>query len=264
MSTAAALWTHNEPDILLPNLRYLLGQVDEVIVRDRASETDTKNELELLRDRSGGRLVLEEDDGRFEFRQPEIMTDLAMVALERGHQWVIPIDPDEIWYANGATLKDYLAGLSRDTGIVSAELYNHVASLEDDATEPNPFRRIGWRQRHPLPLPKMCARTRPDLMIEGGNHSIRTEGVALVLAPGLVIRHFPYRSEDLFIERVRSNYAELKKSNLPEGYGAHVRSYGRTLEEQGEEALRSHFRHWFISDDPRTDDTLIYDPVPWM
>lgn len=262
MSVAAILWTHNEPDVLIPNIKYLAGQVDEIIIRDRDSDPEVKNKLEQFRD--AGTIYLEEDDGSFGFRQMDIMTDLAMVALERGHQWVIPIDPDEIWYANGATIKDYLAGLARDTGIVSAQLYNHVASSEDDAMERNPFKRIGWRQIQPLPLPKMCARTRPDLMIEGGNHSIRTKGVALILAHGLVVRHFPYRSEDLFIERIRSNYAELKKSDLPSGYGAHVRQYGKDLEEKGEEAMREHFRHWFISSDPYVDNTLIYDPIPWM
>jgi Glycosyl transferase family 2 len=257
MSVCAVLWTHNEPDVLEPTLKHLLAEVDEILIRDRASDGKTRT---ILNNLSGDRLHYMEDDGFFGFDQSRIMTDLAMRALERGHQWVIPVDPDEIWYANGRTLSDYLAGVSWDVGIVKADLFNHVASVEDDPGLP-PFQRIGWRQRMPLPLPKVAARLRPDLVIEGGNHSARTKGIALAV-PGLVVRHFPYRSEDQFIEKVRSNYEQLRKSRLPADYGAHIRAYGRCLEEEGEDVLRAHFRDWFLSQDPGKDDTLIWDPAP--
>lgn len=256
MSVAAILWTHDDRDVLEGTLRHLLNQVDEVIVRHREHFSEVEDILNSI-----DGLVIEKDTGKHGFNQSALMTDLAQVALERGHSWVVPVDPDEIWYANGARLTDYLAGISWDVGIVRAELFNHVASAQDNM-KLHPFKRIGWRQRQPLPLPKVACRLRPDLIIEGGNHSARVGGVALIAGPLLVVRHFPYRTEDQFIHKVRTNYEELKGAGLPESYGAHIRAYGRCLEEEGEDVLRAHFRTWFISNDPKADETLIYDPAP--
>lgn len=256
MSTAAIMWTHNEPDVLIPNIRYLLSQVDEILIRDRDSEKKVLSALGAF----GDPVVVTSDDGRFGHDQSKLMTDMADWARERGHEWVLPIDPDEVWYANERTISDFLAGVSRDVAIVKSELYNHVATVEDPSGDP--FRSIGWRQRAPLPLGKVACRTRPDLVIEGGNHSARTSGIGFSAGPWLVIRHFPYRSEDQFVEKVRSNWEQMKKSSLPASFGVHIRAYGKCLDEEGEEALRRHFRHWFYSPHPGRDDSLVYDPAP--
>ena len=238
---------------------YLLGQVDEILVRDRESKSVVREKIKQFASQNE-EIIFSQDDGHFRHDQSALMTDMAQEAFQRGHEWVIPIDPDEVWYSNGKPLREFLGGVSKDVAAVKAELYNHVASCEDKAG--SPFRNIGWRQKFPLPLGKIAARTRPDLVIEGGNHSIRTKGIGLKVGPMLVVRHFPYRSEDQFIEKVRSNYEEIKKSDLPKSFGVHIRAYGKCLEEEGEEALRAHFRHWFYSPNPHRDTTLTYDPAP--
>jgi hypothetical protein len=255
ISTAALLWTHNEPDVLIPNIRYLLTQVDEVMIRDRNSERSTIKQIRQFPD-----VLLKLDGDAHGYNQSQIMTEMALEAMERGHEWVLPIDPDEIWHAHGRPLREALGGMSKDVGIVKVDLYNHLATAEDEALE-SPFDRMHWRQRFPLALGKVACRTRPDLVIEVGNHFARTDGVCLAV-PGLVARHFPYRTEDQFIERVRTAYASILSSDLPLTSGIHVRAYGRCLEEEGEEALRKHFRHWFYSPDPGNDDSLTYDPAP--
>lgn len=260
MSTAALLWTHNEPDVLFPNIKHLLYEVDEILIRDRESEPELKEQLRTFAAQDE-RVIVEDDDGRYRHDQSRLMTHMATQARERGHEWVIPIDPDEFWYANGTPLNQMLGGVSKDVAVVQAELYNHVSSSEDLRGK-NPFRTIVYRQKFPLPLGKIAARCRPDLTIGAGNHHARTRGIGLSVGPLLVVRHFPYRTEDQFVEKVRSNYNEIKKSNLPEGFGVHIRAYGKCLEEEGEEALRNHFRHWFYSRDPKEDDSLICDPAP--
>lgn len=260
MSVCAVLWTHNEPDILGHTLKHLLCEVDEVHVRDRQSGEEARTIIEEIRNQDA-RLIMDEDDGKYGFDQSAMMTALAQEAFTRGHQWVLPVDPDEVWYANGGSIRDVLAGLSWDTGMAIAALYNHVATTIDDSSKP-PFERIGWRQKFPLPLPKVACRLRPDLTILGGNHMARTQGTALQVRGNIVIRHFPYRTPDQFVEKIRSNYEQLKTSGMPEDFGVHVRAYGRCLEEEGEEALRRHFDHWFVSTNPKADDTLTYDPAP--
>ena len=260
MSTAALLWVHDEPDVLFPNIRYLLTQVDEIMIRDRDSAPALIEEI-LSFQREHPEVYFRNDGSGDRYEQSRIMTDMALEAMERGHEWVIPIDPDEVWYANGRPLSEALGGMSKDVSIVKAELYNHVASAQDPK-KGTPFQKIGFRQRFPLALPKVAARTRPDLVIDHGNHSASTRGTAFTIGPSLVVRHFPYRTEDQFVERVRSAWEQLKVSRLPESFGVHVRAYGKCLDEEGEDALREHFRHWFYSSEPGKDDSLMFDPAP--
>lgn len=257
MSTAALLWVHDEPDVLGPNIEYLLTQVDEIHVSHRDASKET---IEVIKEASGDGPVLFYP-APTEYDQSRVMTEMALKALERGHQWCVPIDPDEIWYANGTTLRDFFAGISRDVMVVKAELYNHIPS-KLDPKKGTPFERIGWRQTKPMGLGKVACRLRPDLVIEHGNHAARSSGVQFAVGPLLVVRHFPWRTPELFVERVRSAYAQLKASDLDKGFGVHVRAYGKCLEEEGEEALMAHFKHWFWSADPEADDTLIFDPAP--
>lgn len=253
MSTAALMWVHDDHDVLGANLDYLLTQVDEIIVRHRDAPPKA---LAILKERFG---EAPESDPRYD--QSTVMTEMAQEALERGHQWVVPVDPDEIWYTNGTPLRDFFAGISRDVMLVKAELYNHLPTALDYNVG-NPFQTMGWRQRKPLGLGKVACRLRPDLVIEHGNHSAHSNGVSFTVGPMIVVRHFPYRTPDQFVERVRSAYAQLKSSGLPEAFGVHIRAYGRCLEDEGEDVLRAHFMQWFYSQNPEMDDTLVYDPAP--
>jgi len=262
VSTAAILWTHDDRDVLEATIRHLLAQVDEVLVRHRREVPEVEDILLSLIDETDS-LRLAFDKGEFGFQQAKLMSDLAQEARKRGHAWVVPVDPDELWYANGSTLSEFLAGISRDVGIVQADLFNHVVTTEDDPSL-HPFDGIGWRQRAPLPLPKVAARAHRSLKIEGGNHGARISGVPFTVGPQLVVRHFPYRTEDQFIRKVATNYAHLKEERrLPAGYGAHIRHYGKHLEESGEQILRDHFQEWFLVREPRADPELIYDPAPY-
>lgn len=259
MSVAAIMWTFDDRDILEMNVRYLLTQVDEVIVRHRQREPEALDILHSIQAETD-QLVLEIDDGRFGWDQSRVMSDIAKLARHRGHGWVVPVDPDEVWYANDVRLGDFLSGLSRDTLIVGAQLFNHLVTPEDPGG--HPFRSMGWRQTHPVPLPKVAVRTAPGLIIRAGNHSAQIGRFTTTIGPLLVVRHFPYRTEDQFIERVRTAYAELKVSRFPQSHGAHIRAYGKCLEEEGEEELRKHFRTWFVIEEPRAHDDMIYDPAP--
>lgn len=256
MSVAAILWTHDDRDVLERTIRHLLAQVDEVIVRHRRDVPEVEDMLLELD------VQLSWDDGEFGHQQPKIMTWLANMARKRGHSWVVPVDPDEVWYANGRRLSEFLDGIGLDVGIVKADLFNHVSTVEDDMSL-HPFDRIGWRQTAPLPLPKVACRTHSSLQLHGGNHGADMKGRPLTVGPLLVVRHFPYRTEDQFIEKVRTNYAQLVADrHLPKSFGAHIRHYGKCLEEEGEDVLREHYRTWFLSAAPSTDRSLIYDPAP--
>lgn len=247
----------DEADIIGWNLDWLLTQVDFVYAQDNAS-TDGTREILGRRSASNDRIQVV-DDFETGYWQSIKTTDLAQEAYANGHDWVVPVDADEFWYATDQrTIKQYLEGMAPDVMMVEAELFNHIPSASDDKTEPNPFERICWRQREKGALPKVACRTRPDLVIEAGNHSARVAGQALK-AGGLCVRHFSWRTRDQYLRKIRNGQRAYAATDLPWSTGEHWRMWA----EHPDEAIRDHFTRWFYTEQPEQDPTLIYDPAPY-
>jgi glycosyltransferase involved in cell wall biosynthesis len=245
----------NEADIIGPVLAHMLGQVDHVLIADNLS-TDATPEILAA---SGAEVITDPDPA---YRQSEKMTALAKRARDGGATWVVPWDADEIWYSPFGRIADVLPTLDL-AAVAPADLYDHVPTALDPIVD-NPITRIGWRRREPGKLAKVACRTRPDLVIEQGNHGAtygrRWRGRRV--SGQLVVRHYPYRTREQFVAKALQGGAALKLTDLPESSGAHWRQYAQIAETHGDDALAAVFDQWFHSDDPRADDTLIYDPAP--
>lgn len=259
--TAAIMLVKDEADIIETTVRHLAWHVDEILVLDNMSSDGTTDILHWLGSELPLFVIPDNERGHYQGRKTSW---LAKLALDRRHRWVVPCDADEFWFtSDGRPLRDWLDGIGREHQFVKASILNHVCTALDDPDEPNPVRRIGWRQRTPLDIRwgKVACRTRPDLEIHDGNHSASTHGVGTT-GNGLEIRHFPYRSEKHFVDKAVKGLAAFRAApDLDEGTGAHWRTYGRVIEEEGEEAGRAWFRDAFFSEDPEGDDSLVYDPA---
>jgi hypothetical protein len=245
----------DEADIIRHTVGRLLGQVDHIIVSDNGSTDGTRD---LLYEYTSGGAITVLDDPEVGYYQDRKTTALARQAKAAGHDWVLPCDADEFWYAtDGRTIGAFLAGLAPDVAFVDAPLYNHIPTALDDDDEANPFRRIGWRQREHGALGKVCARLRPGLEIRMGNHSAYAPGVGTT-SGGLVVRHFSWRSPEQYLRKIRNGEAAYAATNMNPGIGAHWRMF----EGVPDETVLEHFRLWFWQEDPSLDETLIYDPAP--
>src|SRR5881394_2910564 len=117
----AVAMVKDEADIIQATVCHMLTQVDQVIVADNMSTDGTRNILDSL-------LVLNSlpvevvDDNDPAYYQSSKMTHLARLAYLRGADWVVPFDADELWTANGATVKETLERAECDYGLVTAEL----------------------------------------------------------------------------------------------------------------------------------------------
>lgn len=251
MTVVAIARVKDEQDIVASTVGHMLTQVDHVIVEDNGSTDGTLKilsglDVEVLHDPTVG------------YYQSAAMSRLASyAAVKRDATIVVPFDADEFWYSPFGRIADVLA--TQPDGLVfTAELFDHVAT-GTDGDELDPVERMGWRRRESIPLPKVAARPFPRLTLEQGNHSAHYGDT---VHGQLVVRHFPYRSPEQFVTKVRNGAAAYAATDLPEEMGKHWRDYGRLLDGGGPEALHGVFYAWFHCATPQLDATLLYDPCP--
>jgi GT2 family glycosyltransferase len=268
MSTAAVMMVKDELDVIEHVIAHLTDHVDVIYVSDNASKDGTLAWLEDVGVHEYPvRLKHDPDPAYF---QSIKTTAMAMRAFEDGHQWVVPCDADEVWYADGRPIKDFLDGLAPDIQIVAAELLHHFPTALDPPArdlvgvgdvpgaetivdafrltpEPNPFKRIGYRKRAASNLGKV---------IEAGNHDATTRGTALRTS-GLHVRHYSWRTVEQFVRKIRNGEAAYAATDLPETTGDHWRKFAG----KPDKAIADHFWLWFYFNDPEADDSMMFDPV---
>lgn len=267
MNVVAVTMVRDEADIVMSTVAHMLTQVDAVIVADNLSVDDTRLLLDRYAEHEDRLLVVDDFDPAY--RQSEKMTGLAHRAFDEfDADWIVPFDADEWWYSTfHPRLADALAEIPDKFDLVPADLYDHVPTGHDGDLDGDPVSRIGWRRREKLPLPKVACRYRPNLVIEQGNHKAHYTGEKWKPwhEPALVVRHFPYRSVDQLVRKVRNGAAAYRAAgdSVAPSYGGHWRQWGEWLEQaDGEDKLGDVFRRWYWSADPVNDPTLIYDPAP--
>lgn len=246
----------DERDVAAGVLSHMADEVDELLVADNGSTDGTRDILDTLSRQLPLTVV---DDPEPAYYQSDKMTALAQRAYEEGATWVVPFDADELWYTPGARIKELLANSTRD--IVTAELYSHFCTaLDEDSSDP--FRAMVWRQRRPMRLPKVAVKWVPNAVIHQGNHGATHPGGDRP-GHGLMIRHFPYRSVDQFVQKAVNGAKAYKLTDLPEELGSHWRGYGAIYERFGREALEGVFRDhfWYMSP---MDGDMIRDPAPYL
>lgn len=253
----------NEDDIIESSMRRMAAQVDHVIIGDNSTD-NTRAILDGLV--AEGLAITVLDDDAPSVAQREVMTRYAHEAREMGASWAVFFDIDEVWAADGGRMANQLMDLPELALIVHARNITHCATSEDDGSNLDPCTRMGWRSVEMLPLGKVACRLRDDLVIGHGNHNatFTNERRPLTVTNLIESRHFPYRSPEQLIKRVKGAWPQLRDSGLPESHGAHMWAYGRHLDEFGEDGLRAWFADGMFFTDPASNPDLIFDPLPPM
>lgn len=258
MTTVAAVgMVKDEIDVIEYTLRAMANQgVDLIYVADNLSTDGTYELLFELKHVLDCELQIVRDN-EVAYYQSEKMTRLAKVAaFDWGHDWIVPFDADEIWCGRkGDSLGEFLKGLPPDVDRADFQLFNYFPRTGDDWEARNPFQRFPCRATEAAPLPKVAIRPRGDFWIHQGNHG--SEGWTSSVRGG-VVRHFPWRSWEQFLSKIKNGSEAYAATNLPEEQGAHWRGYGRVLREGGPQALHDDvWQRWFV--DP--DIPMVHDPV---
>lgn len=256
---AGGIWAvgivRDEADIVGTVVANLIAQgVERVVVADNGSTDGTGAVLaRCARDMPVTVLA----DRLVGYYQAEKTTLLARAAARAGAGWVLPFDADEVWRAPGSTLADWLTAC--DAAVVQAPVYNHLPTEDDAVAVVDPVARLRWRKEAPNRLHKVVFRAHPRARLEQGNHGVARRGRRV---PGLEVRHYPYRSFEQFVRKVRQGSAAYAATDLPAEMGKHWRGLGGGDDEELAGAWRSLLEthnvdgEWWV---PRRG--LVEDPV---
>lgn len=255
-----------DDDIAGYTISHLLAEgIDKILIDLVPVEDRTKEILFELQLQNPGRIeIMESDD--VSIWGSRRMTRLANIAYEAGTELVLPCDSDELFFSkNGGSLADEIRN---SQGFVFAcQVYNHVASIEDNSEEKNPYKRMVHRMIEPLGLPKIYLRFNPKIIIDEGNHGAHWQGGGAIPTDQTKVemRHFPYRTRDQFVSKVRVTKKAMDATlGYPMGWGVHYRVYAETLEKAGEDALKEWFDRWFCIGLPNSEDqTFVENLAPY-
>jgi glycosyltransferase involved in cell wall biosynthesis len=234
----------DEDDVIGYTISHLLGEgVDHVIVADNLSTDYTRAILDGF-----GPSVEVIDDPDPRMLQSAKTTRLARMASERGFDWILPCDADELFYAESGTLADWFAACTFD--VACAHVWDHIATDADDQAELNPWRRITRRRKFPQRLYKVAFRADSGAIVHEGNHDVDRLGFRTT---GIYARHVQYRSLDQMARKVRQGKAGLEAASMHAMHGTHWRELGALDDAE----LLVRWRE--LSDEP----DLIEDPAPY-
>ena len=239
----AVMMVRDEADVIGWTLANLKNQgIDRVILADNRSEDDTR----AIAERHDFVSII--DDPEPGYYQADKMTRLARMAYDLGAEWVLPCDADEVFYAKGQTLAEFFA--ASDADVVTACVWDHIATDDDDPSEPNPFKRSRFRRQYPQRMAKVAFRSHPDAVLHMGNHDVDRPGTR---AGGLYARHFQYRSFEQMVRKLTNGREAYEASDLHPMYGTHWREGG----------ARSDAEHWSEWRRLCEEPGLLEDPCPW-
>jgi hypothetical protein len=252
MKLVLTLVVRDEEDIIKANIDYhLAAGVDFVMVTDHRCQDRTMDIVGEYQRQGYASVQSQLEPG---FYQARWSTEMARVAFERhAADWVICGDADEFWWVeNGGTIKQILNQAPASASALRARRYNFVArSRLDDVNflSSMTFREVFSRNLFGRRLlPKVCFRARPDVTVRQGNHSIMVGGEKVEPADtaDLSIFHFPIRSKDQFLAKVRVHGEAYEQTELSSGVGSVKRKLYDLLKGDG---LKSYLRESMLTDE---------------
>jgi hypothetical protein len=232
MKLVLTVLARDEADVIDAQIAFHLNAgVDFVVATDNASQDGTTEILESYERAGCLHLIREPAEG---LRQGEWVTRMArLAATELEADWVINSDADEFWYPRGTSLKDVLALVPAQYGIVNAFWRSFV---------PRPDTGIDWPERMtarlssaaPIndprsfyrPVTKIAHRAEPDVIVGRGNHDlVQTKLKTLSTWHPVEVLHFPLRSRVQWARKVRLQGDAFTKHIDRTGTGYHLTSY---------------------------------------
>ena len=232
MKVVLTVLARDEADVIDAQVSFHLNAgIDFVIATDNNSQDGTAEILERYAREGVLHLIREPAEG---LRQGPWVTRMArLAASEFGADWVINSDADEFWWPRGSSLKDVLAAVPPQYGIVEAFWRSFVPRPDDDTlfaermtarlsqhapiNDPTSFYR---------PVIKVAHRGDPNVTVARGNHALVDSPFApLTTWHPVEVLHFPLRSRAQWMRKVELQGEAFTKHIERSGTGYHLKGY---------------------------------------
>ncbi len=290
MRVAAIMLLRNEVDFVSANIRYHRDHgVTDFFIVDNGSTDGTYDALaELAADDPNIRL--DTDPGLY--RQDQTRTRLAREAAAAGADWVVSIDGDEFWWAEGGDLGAVLS--ASDAGVLEVEVVNYVQAREVVLRSPQALLSVTQRvpeqlgtvaeaqrlvedgdiayveMRHPV---KCIGRLSPDIIIHPGAHAIDGSPGPVQHTDRIRCLHAGLRAREV-LEKKADHGERLEQENLPPDISWHIRRWARLVRAgqlDAEWAANSYRLEDGRLEDARLEDRQLRSacstcppaPIPW-
>jgi hypothetical protein len=236
MKLVLTVLARDEADVIDAQVAFHLNAgVDFVIATDNNSQDGTTEILERYARDGVLHLIREPAEG---LRQGPWVTRMArLAASEFRADWVINSDADEFWWPRGSSLKDVLAAVPPQYGIVEAFWRSFVPRPDDGAlfaermtarlsqhapiNDPTSFYR---------PVIKVAHRGDPNVTVGRGNHALADSPfVPLTTWHPVEVLHFPLRSRAQWMRKVELQGEAFTKHIERSGTGYHLKGYDALL-----------------------------------
>jgi hypothetical protein len=242
--------------------------IDRAIVTDHRSVDGTTEILERYAREGHVHLFVE---GAERIRQPEWVTRMArLAATEYSADWVINSDADEFWWPATGSLRDALAAVPADVGLVRPVQRPFVPRPDDGRVFAErmtarlavdaPINDPGTPYR---PVVKAIHRAHPLVVVGQGNHSVSgVPGGRIDWWPSIELFHLPLRSRDQIARKHENTWrawhpnlrGDLARARLAAEEGRPADFYRRVAVE--EDALRRGLAAGTLVEDTRLRDAL--------
>jgi hypothetical protein len=203
MKLVMTLVVRDEADVVDSQISYHLNAgVDFVIATDHDSQDGTTEILESYERK--GLLRLFRESG--EMRESVWRSQMArLAATEHGADWVINTDADEFWMPRRDTLKDALAAVPDEFGVVWA-ITRHFLPRPGNMGSFAERMTVRLSAAAPLndptsayrPHAKAAHRADPEIVVLFGSHDVVTNLVALRGWYPVDVLHFPFRTREQY------------------------------------------------------------------
>jgi hypothetical protein len=273
MRLVVTVLARDEADVIDAQVAFHLGAgADFVIATDNNSREGTTQILERYQRDGVLRLIREPAEG---LRQGEWVTRMArLAAAEHGADWVINTDADEFWWPRGGSLKEVLAAVPSEYGVVQGFWRSFVPRPDDDRdfaermtarlsqhapiNDPTSFYR---------PVVKVAHRADPEVTVARGNHALADSSFrTLTTWYPIEVLHFPLRSRAQWMRKLQLQGDAFTKHIERSGTGYHLKGYdalqsGRLDEQHAalvvdDDALEQGLRDGTLVLDTRLRDAL--------
>lgn len=257
MKLYAVSMMKDEEDVADHVLYHLVSQgIDGIIVADNMSTDSTYEKLHEAKGNLDIEVIILEDK-EIAYTQSEKMTKLGHLAAERGATWILPFDADELWFGVDGTLKEVLTKADADRKIsAKADYWNHRITYKDSPG--NPFLGMCYREKEFTGFYKAIYKYNRNITLSNGNHFI----VPVDPDPfsGVIMRHFPLRSEKQFIKKISNGYHACRalSANHDLYNGAGWSPYFPVYEAEGVEGLKRVYQESYFN-----SEGFVYDPAPY-